>query len=292
MTASESGAYDDIAERIVRHAKRSAGLYNEGDVEGSARAAKQAFNAFKRAAALEPQNPQAYLHLARFYHNTHRFEEAVHISELAVPLVADITSPAPSGASWSEYLRGSIAASKIGAASIRRDYEYSDGQGNLTAALNAAMDQIAVAPKAPHFLFDAATIASVLGPEHESEDFVDAYELFTRSQQAAADAAAAFLRRDQAMRTGSSSASDCPHLASVHLPRTLAHATMGKGPPADASELPPNVDIQSTVREGVAAQGGEEGGDQRQEDVYGGFVASEPYMVTLALCVPSPTADA
>ena len=161
-TADAVVDYDELCEQIVIHAQRAAQFHNGGLTEEAKAAIQDAVNAYQVAAAAAPDEPQAHLHAGTFFYNTRQFDKALEAWTLAQPLVADISSPAPSGGSWSAFLNGRLTAARIGKSAIAREAHYAAGQGNLSAALDAAIEQTRIAPRAPQFLFEAATIAAAL----------------------------------------------------------------------------------------------------------------------------------
>ena len=203
--ASAHASYDDAAELIVSHAQAAAAAHNRGDSAGSAAAAKLAVSAYDAAVKLSPKEPQAHLHVGQFFYNTHRFDEAIAAWELALPLVAGITSQAPTGGTWTSYISGRVTAARIGKHAVARDAAYGDGQGDMRAALEHSLAQVAIAPDAPHFRFDAATIRAVMGEDGNASAI-----LFEEAQRAAADAAGAFLRRDRARTAPPGGGDGCP----------------------------------------------------------------------------------
>ena len=195
-----SDDYDAVCDEIVSNAKQAAASHNRGDDDGERRATRAAFTAFERAVSLQPTGAQAYFHMGTFMHNTQRFDEAVVAFEHTRPLVSAIRSRPPSGGDWSAFVDAKVIASKIGRAAVRRDHAYQNGQGNLTAALAAALEQVALSPNAPHFLFEAGTLHTVLrqrGELREQPTPPPEVTLLERAHEAAASAAVAFFRRDR-----------------------------------------------------------------------------------------------
>lgn len=232
--------YDALCEEIITHAQRASKFYNVGDVDAAKLSANEAGKAYRRAVNLAPSEPQAYLHAGTFFYNTHRFDKAVETYQLAAPLVVRITSQAPSGGSWSEYVDGRITAARIGRESKRRDAAYAEGQGNLTKALEAALGQAALAPEAPHFLFDAATISAVLPrpPPTEASDGAGGSDI-GETADVTNDATAALATTDLFERSQVCGVDPPPNCA-----RHLTHSPIHRWPPP----TPPPPSCAATCR--------------------------------------------
>ena len=296
--AAANDQYDAVCESIVHNAQLAARARNRGDMQQSEQASDAAVAAYRRAVAISPEEPQAHLHAGTFMYNTHRFDEAIAAWGQALPLTAEITSPAPSGGTWRSYLEGRLTAARLGRAAVVRDAEYASGQGNLTAAYAAAMDLVRTAPRAPHFLFEAGTIAAVMagsvngmnvassqgsspldatgreGSELESiglrPNADAALALFRRAQSASAEAAAAFFRREAERSNGPGAASSrvCPQSVRLSAPkqaRAIRNPEVG-GEPAAEPEPEPEAEAEPVP-------------EPEEGETYGGFAVARPARV-------------
>ena len=195
LLALSSPSYDELNEGIITHAQAASRMHNAGDTTGAAQQVEQALEMYAAATALAPAEPQAHITAGQFLHNVHRFDEAVEAWERAATTAAALP-PQPMGgfASVADFVAGRITRSALGKASKARDLAYANGQGNLTAAMSHAAEQVALEPGAPHHLFDLATLSAVSSaafPERAAAAGVE----FEAAQQAAAAAATDFLRR-------------------------------------------------------------------------------------------------
>ena len=182
-------SYDEACERIVAHAQSAARVHNSGDEAAAQREADAAAVAYHAAVALEPKEPQAYLHGGQAFYNMQRFDESIAAFEAALGVL-------PSGGQFQTHVALRLRAAQLGKASKARDAVYADGQGNLTAALQLIRQQLELQPKNPRYLFDAATLQAVRsGVEAGAE--AEALSLFAAAQAATAPAAAAFMRRER-----------------------------------------------------------------------------------------------
>ena len=195
LFAISSPSYDELNEGIITHAQAASRMHNAGDTTGAAQQVEQALEMYAAATALDPAEPRAHITAGQFLHNVHRFDEAVEAWERAATTAAALP-PQPMGgfASVADFVAGRITRSALGKASKARDLAYDNGQGNLTAAMSHAAEQVALEPGAPHHLFDLATLSAVSSaafPERAAAAGVE----FEAAQQAAAAAATDFLRR-------------------------------------------------------------------------------------------------
>lgn len=237
-TSRAADEYEVLCDRMVEQYQLAARYHNANRFDDEQRATASGLEAFSRAVALDPSGPQAYLHQGTFLQNTHRFDEAIEQWRAVRPLVAGISSRAPGGGSWKAFIDGRETVARIGRAAVARDAAYQEGQGNISAALGYALELVDIAPRAPHFLFEAGTIAWVDARETAAVDV--ACGLLERSQAAAAAAAAAFVRRDRAQRdprsaVGASGGRVCPDAATLLHARNLSVLGRAASTLADAA---------------------------------------------------------
>ena len=237
-TSRAADDYEALCDRMVEQYQLAARYHNANRFDDEQRATVAGMEAFARAVELDPNGPQAYLHQGTFLQNTHRFDEAIEQWRAVRPLVATISSRAPGGGSWKAFIDGRETVARIGRAAVARDAAYQEGQGNISAALGHALELVDIAPRAPHFLFEAGTIAWVDARETAAVDV--ACGLLERSQAAAAAAAAAFVRRDRAQRdpraaVGASGGRVCPDAATLLHARNLSVLGRAASTLADAA---------------------------------------------------------
>ena len=208
--AAVEDAYDGLCEKMIEQYQLAAKSHNAGDLEGEKLATEAGLAAYRSAIALDPTGPQAHLHQGTFLQNSHRFDEAVEIWQTVRPLVANIASRPPGGSgTWKAFIDGRETVARIGRAAVARDKSYKEGQGNIEEALVHAHELVGIAPRAPHFSFEAGTIAWV--GARTAEKAFEASRLLAQAQENAAHAAAAFIRRDRSQRAGDPSGpAACP----------------------------------------------------------------------------------
>ena len=147
--------YENLCEAIATHAQAASRAYNSGDTSKAQKHVERAEAAFKRAVAIDGDQPYAYMNYGNFLANANRFDEALDLLHAAMErLQADANADAEAV----EYVRGSVRRALYGRASMNRDMVYQEGQGNVTAAWLWALEQLPISPFPPRTLHDIATM--------------------------------------------------------------------------------------------------------------------------------------
>ena len=79
--------YDEHCQQLVLHAKGAAAWYNKGEAEKAQEELDAATAAFYRAVEVAPGEPQAYIDMATFMLNIHRFNASLDYWRHALDLV-------------------------------------------------------------------------------------------------------------------------------------------------------------------------------------------------------------
>ena len=171
-----STKYDKLCDTIVKHAKRTAKEYNAGRSQQAEGEIKKAYKAFEAATALDPQEPQAYLSMAIFLGNIHRFNESLPLFDRVLELVAHDSEA-------TAMVRQSQQTTLYAWYSSERDAVYAEGAGDLFKAREWALKQLTVSPNPALTLHQIATIEVMLC-EYDAAHCISAHEHFTQSQEA------------------------------------------------------------------------------------------------------------
>ena len=124
-------------------------MYNAGEISQAERAIRSAEVSFKKAVAMNSEEGQAYANMAIFKLNTNQFDESLEYWAETLKRVDD--------QDMKDYITEKIRFTKYGKFSSHRDSMYNNGQGNISAALEAAIEQEKLY-RSPEVLFDIATL--------------------------------------------------------------------------------------------------------------------------------------
>ncbi|CAE8714837.1 unnamed protein product [Polarella glacialis] len=182
LLADAAGAseYDKRCNEIEEQAQAAGGLYTRGRQAEAFAAMDGARDSFRKAKELAPNEPQAFISLATALMNANQLNEALPLWRSAQKRVDD-----PATLAW---LQGRERWTRFGKVSMRRDKVYSQGQGNVTAALLLMAKQLEIYPQSPVLLHDRATAKVMVSelPEERGEQAVSqAIASFKEAQEAA-----------------------------------------------------------------------------------------------------------
>jgi tetratricopeptide (TPR) repeat protein len=177
--------YDTICEEIVNAAKRCAQYHNQNKPSLASEAENDVVTHFDKAVSLEPNEPQAYMHMATFYSNSHQFDNSIKMWNTVLPLLqnsdrADLVNMA----------KQQIKHCQYGKLSKERDNIYSDGEGDIDAAVDMIRRQLDIY-YSPRMLFDLATLLTMQS-ELDSAKYEEAEVHFQHAQETALSAAQTF----------------------------------------------------------------------------------------------------
>ena len=146
--------YDSICEQIIKAAKACAQAHNQNDHEAAEIAQSKVLSTFAKAIAIEPKEPQAYMHMATFYTNSHQFDESVQMWQTVLPLLPSTRQD------LIQMVQNSIKQANYGKLSTTRDAIYSHGEGDINAAVDMIQKQLEIY-YSPRILFDLATLQTM-----------------------------------------------------------------------------------------------------------------------------------
>ena len=212
--------YDSICEQIIKAAKACAQAHNQNDHEAAEIAQSKVLSTFAQAIAIEPKEPQAYMHMATFYTNSHQFDESVQMWQTVLPLLPSTRQD------LIQMVQNSIKQANYGKLSTTRDAIYSHGEGDINAAVDMIQKQLEIY-YSPRILFDLATLQTMQS-NIDPNKFEDATVHFGRAQEAAISAAATFQSMMATQRRRRPGKKACPTKTKLHQVGTKSAAKMEK----------------------------------------------------------------
>ena len=156
LTAA-SHSYDSLCDKMIAHAKEAASAYNRRDASAADVQVALVHKAFEAAVALEPREAQAYLNMAVFLSNTHKYDEAVEMYERSKAILG---SSAPKQAN--EMISRGLRNAKFQKWSKLRDEAYDGGRGNVLEAHRLALLQLSVTFEPHRLNHDLGTLEVML----------------------------------------------------------------------------------------------------------------------------------
>lgn len=150
-----SAQYEVLCNSMIRLAQEAAAAYNQGNVNKAESLVQQVHKAFESAVALEPSEAQAFLNMAVFLSNTHKYDEAIQQFEAAKSLVL--------GNRQAEtQIAFGIRRAKSQKFAKLRDETYQRGTGDVEKAHAYAVEQLAASFE-PHLVnHDVGTMETML----------------------------------------------------------------------------------------------------------------------------------
>jgi hypothetical protein len=206
--------YDVLCDSIIAAAQLCASAHNKNDASGAKKAEEEVQRTFQEAVTLEPNEPQAYMHLATFYTNSHRFDKATELWEKILTILPS-DQPATAGQpDVAEHVRGQLKHCRYGKISVARDQVYKHGEGDIHAAVELAKQQLQIY-YSPRILFDLATLLTMQS-ELDPEKYESANNYFHQSQVSSLSASATFQAAMQRQKKRRTNKKPCPKQTRLH----------------------------------------------------------------------------
>jgi len=200
--------YDVLCDEIISAAQLCASAHNQNDASGAKKAEEEVQRTFQKAVALEPNEPQAYMHLATFYTNSNRFDKATELWEkILTVLSSDQTDVV-------KHVQSQLKHCQYGKISVARDQAYKNGEGDIHIALELAKQQLEVY-YSPRILFDLATLLTMQS-ELDPNAFESANHYFHQSQMSSLSASVKFQAVMQSQKRRRASKKSCPNKTKLH----------------------------------------------------------------------------
>jgi hypothetical protein len=131
--------YDVLCDSMITHAKNAATAFNNRNPADADAEVAKVNVAFDAAVTMEPKNPQAYLNMAVFLSNTHKYDESVQMYEKTSSLLGSKAPP-----QLKNTIDRGIRTAKFKKYSMLRDQTYDGGKGNLREAHLHTLAQLSV----------------------------------------------------------------------------------------------------------------------------------------------------
>lgn len=148
---SSQGVYDRHCNIMIQFAQQAAAAFNSGDNIAASHFIESVHTAYKAAVALYPDEPQAYLNMAVFLTNTHKYDESIAEFEVARKKIG-------SNRQADMQIQLGIRRAKFQKYSKLRDEAYQQGKGNIPVAHDWALKQLSVTMDPQRINHDVATV--------------------------------------------------------------------------------------------------------------------------------------
>jgi capsular polysaccharide biosynthesis protein len=176
--------YNIACDKIIANAQKTAKYHNEHQPVLAAKAEAELFSQFDKAISFKPNEPQAYMSVAQFLSNSHKFDRSIAMWNKVLPLLpTDRPDLRP-------MIEANIKHCKYGKLSKQRDDVYQQGEGDINAAVVLIEQQLALY-YSPRILFDLATL-STMKSELNHSLYNTAHDYYYQAQLASLHAAASF----------------------------------------------------------------------------------------------------
>jgi tetratricopeptide (TPR) repeat protein len=153
--AELSAEYVELCAAIADHAQAASRAFNKGKVNRAHRLFAMAEDAYKKAVAISPNHPHAFMNFGNALSNANRFDESLDVLAAAIERLEAEANPDLEAL---RHVKDNVARALYGRASMKRDAAYHEGQGNITEAREFALQQLPVSPFPPRTLHDIATM--------------------------------------------------------------------------------------------------------------------------------------